>query len=108
MRRVADMARGYVYYVSLKGVTGSAALDVEQVAQQVQRIRQHVSIPVGVGFGIRDAQSAQKVAEVADAVVIGSKLIETLEQAYAEQGDDQQAIKAAADWLQSISQAISV
>lgn len=108
MRRVADMARGYVYYVSLKGVTGSAALDVEQVAQQVQRIRQYVSIPVGVGFGIRDAQSAQKVAEVADAVVIGSKLIETLEQAYAEQGDDQQAIKAAADWLQSISQAISV
>lgn len=108
MRRVADMARGYVYYVSLKGVTGSAALDVEQVAQQVQRIRQYVNIPVGVGFGIRDAQSAQKVAEVADAVVIGSKLIETLEQAYAEQGDDQQAIKAAADWLQSISQAISV
>ncbi len=108
MQRVADIARGYVYYVSLKGVTGSAALDVESVAQQIQRIRQHVTIPVGVGFGIRDAHSAQQVAQVADAVVIGSKLIETLEQSYAEHGDDQKAIEAAAAWLQTISQALSV
>ena len=107
MQRIADIARGYVYYVSLKGVTGSAALNVDQVAQQIKRIREHVSIPVGVGFGIRDAQSAQQVAQVADAVVIGSKLIETLEQSYAEHGDDQKAIEAAAAWLKSVSQAIS-
>ncbi|MEZ2721394.1 tryptophan synthase subunit alpha [Paenalcaligenes hominis] len=107
MQCIADIARGYVYYVSLKGVTGSAALDVESVAQQIKRIREYVTIPVGVGFGIRDAQSAQKVAEVADAVVIGSKLIETLEQSYAEHGDDQRAIDAAAQWLQSVSQSLS-
>src|SRR5690606_19695150 len=107
MQCIADIARGYVYYVSLKGVTGSAALDVENVAQQIKRIREYVTIPVGVGFGIRDAHSAQKVAEVADAVVIGSKLIETLEQSYAEHGDDQRAIDAAAQWLQTVSQALS-
>ena len=108
MQRIADIARGYVYYVSLKGVTGSAALDLDSVTQQIKRIRQYITIPVGVGFGIRDAQSAQKVAEVADAVVIGSKLIETLEQSYSEHGDDQRAIQAASAWLQTISQAMSI
>ena len=106
IQRIADIARGYVYYVSLKGVTGSASIDVVDVVKQLQRIRQHVKIPVGVGFGIRDAQSAQKIAEHADAVVIGSKLIETMENSFNEHGDDMLAVKAAADWLKTVHQAL--
>jgi tryptophan synthase alpha chain len=79
MQQVGRIASGYVYYVSLKGVTGAGHLDTAAVAQMVPRIRQHVSVPVGVGFGIRDAVTARAVAQVADAVVIGSKLIEILE-----------------------------
>ncbi|MGI9024260.1 MAG: tryptophan synthase subunit alpha [Burkholderiaceae bacterium] len=78
---VARAASGYVYYVSLKGITGSAALDVADVADKVPLIRAHTSIPIGVGFGIRDAASACTVAEVADAVVIGSRIIEAIESA---------------------------
>ncbi len=78
---VARAASGYVYYVSLKGITGSAALDVAGVADKVPLIRAHTSIPIGVGFGIRDAASACTVAEVADAVVIGSRIIEAIESA---------------------------
>lgn len=78
MQQVARVASGYVYYVSLKGVTGSGALDTSAVEAMLPRIRQHVSIPVGVGFGIRDAQTAQAIGRVADAVVIGSRLIELL------------------------------
>lgn len=107
IKRIADIARGYVYYVSLKGVTGSAALNVADVAQQLLRIREHVSVPVGVGFGIRDAESAQKIAEIADAVVIGSKLIETMEQNFKEHGQDELAIQAAANWLRTVSHAIT-
>lgn len=78
MRDVGRIASGYVYYVSLKGVTGAGHLDTAAVAEAVPRIRQHVKVPVGVGFGIRDAQSAQAVARVADAVVIGSRLVQIL------------------------------
>jgi tryptophan synthase alpha chain len=74
----ARVASGYVYYVSLKGVTGAGHLDVGGVAQMLPRIRRHVSLPVGVGFGIRDAATARAVAEVADAVVIGSALVQRL------------------------------
>ena len=79
MQQVADVASGYVYYVSLKGVTGSGALNTAEVEAMLPRIRQKVSIPVGVGFGIRDAQTAQTIAKVADAVVIGSKIIQLIE-----------------------------
>jgi tryptophan synthase alpha chain len=78
---VAKLGSGYIYYVSLKGVTGSAAIDLDEVAQRIPAIREKVGMPVGVGFGIRDAASAAKIARVADAVVIGSKIIETIEQA---------------------------
>jgi tryptophan synthase alpha chain len=81
MKEVGRIASGYVYYVSLKGVTGAGHLDTAAVAQMLPRIRRHVSLPVGVGFGIRDAATAQAVAEVADAVVIGSRLIQILESA---------------------------
>ncbi len=79
MKQVAKVASGYVYYVSLKGVTGSGALNVGAVAAMLPRIRQHVHVPVGVGFGIRDAETARAIGEVADAVVIGSKIIQLIE-----------------------------
>ena len=76
---VAALARGYVYYVSLKGVTGAGHLDTAEVARKVAEIRRHVKLPVGVGFGIRDAASAQAIAAHADAVVIGSRIIQEIE-----------------------------
>jgi tryptophan synthase alpha chain len=79
MRQVGRIAGGYVYYVSLKGVTGAGHLDVGAVAEMLPRIRAHVSIPVGVGFGIRDAATARAVGQLADAVVIGSRLVQVLE-----------------------------
>jgi tryptophan synthase alpha chain len=79
MQQVARVASGYVYYVSLKGVTGSGALDIDAVEAMLPRIRQHVSVPVGVGFGIRDAATANAISRVADAVVIGSRLIQLIE-----------------------------
>ena len=79
MKEVGRIASGYVYYVSLKGVTGAGHLDTAAVAEMLPRIRKHVSVPVGVGFGIRDAATARAVAQVADAVVIGSRLIQILE-----------------------------
>jgi tryptophan synthase alpha chain len=81
MQQVAAVASGYVYYVSLKGVTGSGALNTDEVEAMLPRIRQHVHIPVGVGFGIRDAVTARTIGKVADAVVIGSKLIQLVEAA---------------------------
>ena len=81
MAQVAHVASGYVYYVSLKGVTGAGNLDTGAVEAMLPRIRQHVSIPVGVGFGIRDAVTAKAVGKVADAVVIGSKIIQLIENA---------------------------
>ena len=79
MTQVARVASGYVYYVSLKGVTGSGALDIGAVEAMLPRIRQHIQVPVGVGFGIRDADTARAISRVADAVVIGSKIIQLLE-----------------------------
>ncbi|MEO6032436.1 MAG: tryptophan synthase subunit alpha [Burkholderiaceae bacterium] len=79
MEQVSRIASGYVYYVSLKGVTGSGHLDTASVAAMVPRIKAHVKLPVGVGFGIRDAVSARAVAAVSDAVVIGTALVERLE-----------------------------
>jgi len=110
MKAVGKVARGYVYYVSLKGVTGAGHLDTDDVARRLEVIRRHVSVPVGVGFGIRDPQSAQRLSACADAVVIGSKIIETMEaavqSAQAEgataQAADERAIDAAATWLAGI------
>jgi tryptophan synthase alpha chain len=80
MAQVARIASGYVYYVSLKGVTGAGTLDTDAVAAMLPKIRQHVTdIPVGVGFGIRDADTAQTIGKMADAVVIGSKIIQLID-----------------------------
>lgn len=78
-KAVGRLARGYVYYVSLKGVTGAANLDVGNVAEKLAELRQYIPLPIGVGFGIRDAASARAVAEVADAVVIGSRIVQEFE-----------------------------
>ncbi|MCG2583007.1 tryptophan synthase subunit alpha [Massilia sp. TS11] len=81
-RRIAQVARvggGFSYYVSLKGVTGAGHIDTADVARRLSAIREHVKLPIGVGFGIRDAATARAVAEVADAVVIGSRIIQELE-----------------------------
>lgn len=79
MAQVASVASGYVYYVSLKGVTGAGTLDVSQVEAMLPRIRTHVPVPVGVGFGIRDAETARAVGAHADAVIIGSRIIALIE-----------------------------
>ena len=76
---VAQIGSGYIYYVSLKGVTGSGKLDLDEVARRIPLIREKVGMPVGVGFGIRDGATAARIAAVADAVVIGSRIIEDLE-----------------------------
>jgi tryptophan synthase alpha chain len=101
MQQVAAVASGYVYYVSLKGVTGSGALNTDEVEAMLPRIRQHVHIPVGVGFGIRDAATAQTIGKVADAVVIGSKLIQLVEAA-----PKGQAAEQARSFMAEIRQAL--
>lgn len=72
---ICEVARGFVYYVSLKGVTGAATLDIDAVAKKLAMVRRYAHVPIGVGFGIKDAVSAAKVAEIADAVVVGSALV---------------------------------
>jgi tryptophan synthase alpha chain len=79
IERIAKLAAGFVYYVSLKGVTGAGHLDSADVARKLAEIRRHVALPVGVGFGIRDAASARAIAAHADAVVIGSRIITEIE-----------------------------
>ncbi len=101
MQQVAQVASGYVYYVSLKGVTGSGALNTAEVQAMLPRIRQHVQVPVGVGFGIRDAETARAVGQVADAVVIGSRLIQQIEQQ-----PHERVAAAAADFLRPIRAAL--
>ena len=80
IKKICDAASGYVYYVSLKGVTGAATLDVDSVAEKTKQIRANTDLPIGVGFGIKDATSASAIANVADAVVVGSALIQRIEQ----------------------------
>jgi tryptophan synthase alpha chain len=101
MQQVAAIASGYVYYVSLKGVTGSGTLDTGAVEAMLPRIRQFVSVPVGVGFGIRDAATARTIGKVADAVVIGSKIIQLID----EQARDQVA-PVAQNFLREIRTAL--
>ncbi|ULQ46368.1 tryptophan synthase subunit alpha [Flagellatimonas centrodinii] len=78
--KVAEVASGYLYYVSLKGVTGAATLDVDSVRERIDIIRRHTALPVAVGFGIRDAASARAVGAVSDGVVVGSALVTLIQQ----------------------------
>jgi tryptophan synthase alpha chain len=81
IEQVARLASGYVYYVSLRGVTGAKHFDLEDVSAKLPAIRGKTRLPIGVGFGIRDGETARAVAQVADAVVIGSRIIQEMEQA---------------------------
>lgn len=101
MSQVARIASGYVYYVSLKGVTGAGTLDTSAVEAMLPRIRQHVKVPVGVGFGIRDASSARAVGRVADAVVIGSRILQLIDPLPRDQ-----VVGAARDFLAEIRSAL--
>ena len=76
---IVNQASGFLYYVSLKGVTGAANLDVEQVKARVAEIRTKTNLPIGVGFGVKDATTAKNVAAFADAVVVGSRMVTTIE-----------------------------
>jgi tryptophan synthase alpha chain len=84
IEQVAAVASGYVYYVSLAGVTGAGNLNIEAVADRLPLIREKTGLPVGVGFGIRDASTAARIARIADAVVVGSRIIEEIEKSTAE------------------------
>jgi tryptophan synthase alpha chain len=84
IKLICEAASGYVYYVAVKGVTGAGNLDVQAVADKLGQIRKHTALPVGVGFGIKDAASAAAVGEVADAVVVGSALVQKVEQSLAQ------------------------
>ena len=81
IKLVADTARGYIYYVSLKGVTGAGNIDTDEVGSMIAKIKSQTKLPVGVGFGIRDGETAKRIARFADAVVIGSRLIQEMEAA---------------------------
>lgn len=85
IRQVAEVSSGFTYYVSLKGVTGAANIDVKDVSAHVDRIKKHSKLPVAVGFGIRDGETAKAVAAVADGVVIGSRIIAEMEKVPKEQ-----------------------
>ena len=99
--QIARVASGYIYYVSLKGVTGAATIDLDAVAERIPQIRQHARLPVGVGFGIRDAATACAIGGVADAVVIGSRIVQLLEEAPREQ-----AVQYLTDFIAEIRQAL--
>jgi tryptophan synthase alpha chain len=85
IQQVARVGSGYLYYVSLRGVTGAGHIDLADVAAHIPKIRAATRLPIGVGFGIRDAASARRVAQTADAVVIGSRIIQEIEDAGADQ-----------------------
>jgi tryptophan synthase alpha chain len=98
---VARLASGYVYYVSLTGVTGAGHLDVGDVGAKLAAIRRKVSLPLGVGFGIRDGESARAVGKVADAVIVGSRIIQEMEQ-----GEPGAAATRAAALVQGMREAL--
>jgi tryptophan synthase alpha chain len=103
-KRIHEVARcgsGYIYYVSLRGVTGAAHLDLSDVAARIPKIRAATKLPIGVGFGIRDAESARRVAQSADAVVIGSRIIQEIEG-----GAPEQAVARVKNFLRPIREAM--
>lgn len=103
MEIVSLEARGFVYYVSIRGVTGSAALDYDEIRQSISEIRKHTRLPVGVGFGINSPESAVKIGEHADAVVIGSAIVRMMEN-YG--GEKQIVINAVSDFLRGVRAAL--
>ncbi|MCC5857067.1 MAG: tryptophan synthase subunit alpha [Ectothiorhodospiraceae bacterium] len=103
MRLICEHARGFVYYVSLKGVTGSASLDIDAVAERVERLHRITGVPVGVGFGISKPEQAARMSRVADAVVVGSALVKQIE---ARADDPEGAVEAVTRLLGSMRHAM--
>jgi tryptophan synthase alpha chain len=101
IEQVARVGSGYLYYVSLRGITGAANIDLGDVAARIPKIRAATRLPIGVGFGIRDADSARRVAQTADAVVIGSRIIQEIEA-----GSADQAVARVKAFLKPIRQAL--
>ncbi|HEX6364271.1 MAG TPA: tryptophan synthase subunit alpha [Albitalea sp.] len=101
IEQVARVGSGYLYYVSLRGITGAANIDLGDVAARIPRIRAATRLPIGVGFGIRDADSARRIAQTADAVVIGSRIIQEIEA-----GSADQAVARVKAFLKPIRQAL--
>lgn len=99
---VRSMGSGFVYYVSLRGITGAAQADWAAVLQRVQNLRQQLGLPVAIGFGIRDAATVAQVAAGADAVVVGSALVDQL----AECASDQEAVATAIRFIKPLAQAV--
>ncbi|PRC93159.1 tryptophan synthase subunit alpha [Solimicrobium silvestre] len=104
--QVAQIASGYVYYVSLKGVTGNNAIDLSEVNRMLPKIKQHVQVPVAVGFGVRDAATAKLISHVADAVVIGSRIIQEIETHDANLAPDLM-LTSVQDFLSTVRQAMN-
>jgi len=103
IKLISEAGSGFIYYVSVKGVTGAGHLNTDEVAEKVEQIKQHAKIPVGVGFGIHDAQSAKQVATVADAIVVGSAIVKRIE---ANIGDSDKITTDVTDFIQSLRNGI--
>ncbi len=101
---VAKQARGYVYYVSLRGVTGAGHLDLSAIEQKIPQLRRHIGLPIGIGFGIRDAATALAVARLCDGVVVGSRIVQEIENS-AEQDVAANVSKLVRELRQAVDQA---
>ena len=101
IEQVARVGSGYLYYVSLRGITGASNIDLGDIAARIAKIRAATKLPIGVGFGIRDAESARRVAQSADAVVIGSRIIQEIEA-----GSADQAVSRVKAFLKPIREAL--
>jgi tryptophan synthase alpha chain len=99
IQKICDASRGYVYYVSLKGITGAGHLDLDSVAQKVSKIREITQLPIGVGFGIKDAATAEAMGKLADAVIVGSAIVQRIAQ---HQGDAEAAIRAVSSFVSEL------
>jgi len=104
LKHIAKIATGYIYYVSLKGVTGAGNLDIDSVNHHLSRMKNYIKLPVGVGFGIKNAEIAKQVSENADAVIVGSALVSIVEQL---SGDKDKMITKIGNLSNEISTAIN-
>lgn len=103
IERVKQVAKGYIYYVSLKGVTGAGHLELSHVQQKIEQIKQTLDIPIAIGFGVKNAEIAEKIGKIGDAVVVGSALIDCISEA---NGDEQKALESVFALLNSMRQAM--
>lgn len=106
IRLLCDQAKGFVYYVAVKGVTGSSSLDTNEVAERVSKIKQMTKLPVGVGFGIKDAATAKAIGQHADAVIVGSALVNIIAQGFEQKQQNQTIIGKIADLISEMRGAL--